>query len=68
MLQDVPNMMIEIGYWNNSWTLGSDPAARIFLNCVKDMEKQGATSFVPTVSADEEAALVRMPLWKMSPT
>lgn len=68
MLQDVPNLMIVIGYWNNSWTLGSDLATRIFLNCVRDMEKQGMTSFVPTLSADEEAKLVRMPLWRMSST
>lgn len=68
MLQDVPNLMMVIGYWNNSWTLGSDLATRIFLNCVRIMEKQNATSFVPTLSTQEEAALVRMPLWEMSST
>lgn len=68
MLQDVPNLMLVIGYWNNSWTLGSDLAVRIFLKSVKNMEKQHATSFTPRLSQAEEAALTRMPLWNMSST
>lgn len=68
MLQDVPNLMIVIGYWNNSWTLGSDLAVRIFLKNVKEMERQKSTSFTPTLTKAEEAQLKQMPLWNMSST
>lgn len=68
MLQDVSNLMIVIGYWNNSWTLGSDLAVRTFLKSIRNMERQCATSFVPRLSEMEEAALVRTRLWNMSST
>ena len=68
MLQDVPNLMIVIGYYNNSWTLGSDLAVRIFLKNVKAMEAQHATSFTPAISKDEEKKLIPKSLWNMSST
>ncbi|PIA90681.1 FAD-containing monooxygenase EthA [Cercospora beticola] len=68
MLQSVPNLMLVIGYWNNSWTLGSDLAVRIFLKNVKEMERQRATSFVPTLTKEEESKLETKPLWNMSST
>ncbi|KAM3414969.1 hypothetical protein BST61_g10107 [Cercospora zeina] len=68
MLQDVPNLMIVIGYRNNSWTLGSDLATRIFLKVVQEMERQRATSVVPTLSKEEAGKLETVPLWNMSST
>lgn len=68
MLQDVPNLMIVIGYWNNSWTLGSDLAVRIFLKNVIGMEKERARSFTPVMEDGEEKKLVQRPLWNMSST
>ncbi|GIZ49799.1 hypothetical protein CKM354_001282400 [Cercospora kikuchii] len=68
MLQSVPNLMLVIGYWNNSWTLGSDLAVKIFLKNVKEMERQKATSFVPFLTKEEESKLETKPLWNMSST
>jgi len=50
MLTSVPNFGNIIGYWNHSWTLGSDCSARLFARIIKKMAKDGYTSATPTIS------------------
>ena len=44
MLSNVPNLGQIIGYWNASWTLGSDNASRLFTRVIKHMDANGYTS------------------------
>lgn len=53
MLSNVPNMGQIIGYWNASWTLGSDSASRLFTRVIKHMNDEGYTAAIPTISAEE---------------
>ncbi|CAD6916632.1 unnamed protein product [Tilletia controversa] len=47
MLEDVPNLLLAIGYINASWTLGSDCTALFFCRMLKDMDKKRKTLVVP---------------------
>lgn len=53
MLSNVPNMGQIIGYWNASWTLGSDTASRLFTRVIKHMNEHGYTAAIPTISDEE---------------
>jgi cation diffusion facilitator CzcD-associated flavoprotein CzcO len=44
MLQDVPNMIMMVGYTNSSWTLGTDTAAKTLTRMMSRLEKTGQTS------------------------
>jgi cation diffusion facilitator CzcD-associated flavoprotein CzcO len=54
MLSNVPNLGQIIGYWNASWTLGSDTASRLFTRVIKHMNENGYTSATPTISDEEK--------------
>jgi len=54
MLTSVPNFGNIIGYWNHSWTLGSDCSARLFIRIMKHMAENGYTSVTPTISQDDK--------------
>jgi cation diffusion facilitator CzcD-associated flavoprotein CzcO len=54
MLSNVPNLGQIIGYWNASWTLGSDNAARLFTRVIKHMDANGYTSATPVISDEEK--------------
>lgn len=54
MLSNVPNMGQIIGYWNASWTLGSDMASRLFTRVIKHMDEHGYTAAIPTISEEEK--------------
>lgn len=68
MIQGIPNAVVVIGYWNNSWTLGADLAIQIFIKTVRNALARGTTTFTPTVAAEEEQNMVARPLWNMSST
>lgn len=55
MLTSVPNFGNIIGYWNHSWTLGSDCSARIFVRVIKKMNEGGYTSATPAISQEDKA-------------
>jgi hypothetical protein len=54
MLSNVPNMGQIIGYWNASWTLGSDTASRLFTRVINHMNDNGYTAAIPTISEEEK--------------
>jgi cation diffusion facilitator CzcD-associated flavoprotein CzcO len=54
MLSNVPNLGQIIGYWNASWTLGSDNASRLFTRVIKHMDEHGYTSATPVISDAEK--------------
>ncbi|KAF2127136.1 FAD/NAD(P)-binding domain-containing protein [Dothidotthia symphoricarpi CBS 119687] len=54
MLSNVPNLGLIIGYWNASWTLGSDTASRLFTRIIKQMNETGSTSVTPEISAEDK--------------
>lgn len=54
MLSNVPNLGQIIGYWNASWTLGSDTASRLFCRVIKHMNQNGYTAAIPTISEQEK--------------
>jgi cation diffusion facilitator CzcD-associated flavoprotein CzcO len=53
MLTSIPNFGNIIGYWNHSWTLGSDLSIRLFIRIIKRMNDNGYTSVVPEMSASD---------------
>lgn len=63
MLTSLPNLGNIIGYWNASWTLGSDTASRLFVRLIKHQNETGYTSVVPEIGeADKRAPLLASPL------
>lgn len=54
MLTSLPNLGNIIGFWNASWTLGSDTASRLFVRLIKHMEDNGYTSVVPEISEEDK--------------
>ncbi|CAO2658575.1 Nn.00g062980.m01.CDS01 [Neocucurbitaria sp. VM-36] len=54
MLTSLPNLGNIIGYWNASWTLGSDTASRLFVRLIKYQEENGYTSVVPQMSEEDQ--------------
>jgi cation diffusion facilitator CzcD-associated flavoprotein CzcO len=49
MLTSLPNLGNIIGYWNASWTLGSDSASRLFVRLIKYQQEHGYTSVTPVI-------------------
>lgn len=54
MLTSIPNLGNIIGFWNASWTLGSDTASLLFVRLIKHMNENGFTSVVPEISEEEK--------------
>jgi cation diffusion facilitator CzcD-associated flavoprotein CzcO len=50
MLTSIPNFGNIMGYWNHSWTLGSDISIRLFIRIIKKMNENGYTNAVPVMS------------------
>jgi hypothetical protein len=63
MLTSLPNLGNILGYWNASWTLGSDTASRLFVKLIKHQRDNGYTSVVPVITdKDKERTLSASPL------
>jgi cation diffusion facilitator CzcD-associated flavoprotein CzcO len=63
MLTSLPNFGNILGYWNASWTLGSDTASRLFVKLIKHQIDNGYTSVVPVIEAkDKERTVPASPL------
>ncbi|KAH7084857.1 hypothetical protein BKA63DRAFT_401798 [Paraphoma chrysanthemicola] len=54
MVTSLPNFGNIIGYWNHSWTLGSDTSVHLFIRIIKRMKEQGYTSVYPQLSEDDK--------------
>jgi cation diffusion facilitator CzcD-associated flavoprotein CzcO len=67
MLTSVPNFGNIIGYWNLSWTLGSDLSVRLFIRVIKRMNENGYTKVVPEMSTSD-AKRKDMPISPLSST
>lgn len=50
MIQDVPNLLLFMGYTNASWTLGCDAQARMFVRLLQNMQRRGDVSAVPKIA------------------
>jgi cation diffusion facilitator CzcD-associated flavoprotein CzcO len=55
MLTSIPNFGNIMGYWNHSWTLGSDISIRLFIRIIKKMNENGYTIAVPEMSEKDAA-------------
>ncbi|KEF58237.1 uncharacterized protein A1O9_06163 [Exophiala aquamarina CBS 119918] len=53
MLQDVPNLAFVFGYTNQSWTLGADAAAQLWVRLLKRAHSRGMNSAIPRVDAKD---------------
>lgn len=49
LLQDVPNMVFVMGYFNASFTLGADVTAELFVRLLDTLHKQGAFAIIPRI-------------------
>lgn len=58
MLTSIPNLGNIIGFWNASWTLGSDTASCLFVRLIKHMHENGYTSVVPEISEEDKKLAV----------
>lgn len=54
MFTSLPNLGNIMGFFNASWTLGSDTASRLFVRIIKQMDEGGYTSVVPTISDEDK--------------
>ena len=54
MITSIPNFGNIIGYWNHSWTLGSDTSVHMYIRLIKHMQANGYTSVVPELSKEDE--------------
>ncbi|KAI8961221.1 FAD/NAD(P)-binding domain-containing protein [Daldinia sp. FL1419] len=52
LIQDIPNMMIVMAYFNIPWTINVDIATNRFFRVLKHMQKRGARTVVPRVPKD----------------
>lgn len=66
MLNGVPNLMLMVGYVNNSWTLGADDTALILVRLLEYMKKKGVQSATPRVPDD--ATMETQLMWQTSAT
>ncbi|KAH3942672.1 hypothetical protein HBH70_072720 [Parastagonospora nodorum] len=55
MLTSVPNFGNIMGYWNHSWTLGSDISVKLFIRIIKNMNQSGYTNVIPEMSEKDAA-------------
>lgn len=55
MLTSVPNFGNIMGYWNHSWTLGSDISVKLFIRIIKNMSQSGYTNVIPEMSEKDAA-------------
>jgi cation diffusion facilitator CzcD-associated flavoprotein CzcO len=63
MLTSLPNLGNILGYWNASWTLGSDTASCLFVRLIKHQNEHGYTSVVPVINEkDKEKTVNASPL------
>jgi cation diffusion facilitator CzcD-associated flavoprotein CzcO len=54
MLTSLPNFGNIMGYWNHSWTLGSDISIRLFIRIIQRMNEKGYTSATPELSEKDK--------------
>jgi cation diffusion facilitator CzcD-associated flavoprotein CzcO len=54
MLSSVPNLGQIGGYWNASWTLGSDITSCLLTRIIKHMDNNGYTSATPKISEEDK--------------
>ncbi|KAI0025998.1 FAD/NAD(P)-binding domain-containing protein [Xylariomycetidae sp. FL0641] len=66
MLQDVPNLLVFLGYTNHSWTLGADATAILLCRLKRHMDARGLRAATPRVPAAGAGALQRM--WQLCST
>ncbi|KAF1937316.1 FAD dependent oxidoreductase [Clathrospora elynae] len=63
MLTSLPNLGNIIGFWNASWTLGSDTASRLFVRLIKHMDDNRYTNVTPVIGEkDMERTVSASPL------
>ena len=63
MLTSLPNLGNIVGYWNASWTLGSDNSSCLFVRLIKHQIENNYTSVVPVISeADSKKEVPASPL------
>ena len=67
MLNGVPNLMLIIGYANNSWTLSADDTAFILVRLLKSMKSKGVRSATPRVPSDAPTMKTQL-MWPTSAT
>lgn len=58
MFTSFPNLGNILGYWNASWTLGSDVSSRLFVRLIKHQQQHGYTSVVPVISDAEKTKTI----------
>jgi len=54
MITSLPNFGNIIGYWNHSWTLGSDTSIHMYIRLMKRMQADGYTSVRPELSEQDK--------------
>lgn len=68
MLEGLPNLILSLGYADASWTLGSDAAAQLGCRLLTRMRKQGLSTIVPRMTAEEREELEERPFLALSAT
>ncbi|CAM1511916.1 Fc.00g094290.m01.CDS01 [Cosmosporella sp. VM-42] len=66
LLQDVPNLVFVLGYFNASFTLGADVTAQLFVRLLNMMKDKGASGIVPRLEHPE--SMKEQPVLPLSST
>ncbi|KAI2636839.1 hypothetical protein GGS21DRAFT_53150 [Xylaria nigripes] len=66
MIENVPNLMLSIGYVDNSWTLGADDTVHILTRLFNHMKSKGISTAIPRPPPEGTGGTQRM--WRLTST
>lgn len=68
MLENLPNLVVSLGYVDASWTLGADATAQLATRLLSEMSKGGYSSITPQLSDDEKSSMKELPFMSLNST
>ncbi|KAK2593085.1 hypothetical protein QQS21_009215 [Conoideocrella luteorostrata] len=68
MLENIPNVIVSLGYVDASWTLGADATAQLTCRILKRATDGGYKVIVPRLSDEEKSKMTELPFMSLSST
>lgn len=68
MVEDLPNLVLTLGYVDASWTLGAEATAQLACRILKRMETKGVSMVVPRLSPKDKQTMTELPFMRLSST
>lgn len=68
MIEDLPNLVLALGYVDASWTLGAEATAQLACRLLSRMKSEAVDMIVPRLTERERANLTEVPLLYLTST